>query len=178
MALSYKQQRFVAEYLKDFNGSQAAIRAGYSERSSRSTASELLTNPNVSAAIKAHIMSADEVAMRLTDIARGDIADLMTITPSGFVVDLTGNNERGINPKTKLIRKIKQKVTTVLAKEQSGEDKEIIETEIELYSAHDALRDIGRYHKMFTDSVDLNVNAAIKGYTTISPDDWDEPTEP
>lgn len=177
MPLSYKQQQFIKEYLRDFNATQAAIRAGYSERTAGAIGHENLKKPEIQEAIKSSIMSADEVALRLTDIARGDIADLMTITPSGFVIDLTADNERGVNPKTKLIRKIKQKVTTVPAKDANGEDREIIETEIELYSAHDALRDIGRYHKLFTDSVDLNVNAAVKAYATISPDDWDE-TEP
>jgi phage terminase small subunit len=33
MALTYKQQRFVAEYLLDLNAAQAAIRAGYSPAS-------------------------------------------------------------------------------------------------------------------------------------------------
>ncbi|WP_137138172.1 terminase small subunit [Pseudomonas asiatica] len=32
MALTAKQQRFVDEYLKDLNATQAAIRAGYSKR--------------------------------------------------------------------------------------------------------------------------------------------------
>jgi phage terminase small subunit len=32
MPLTVKQQLFVAEYLKDLNATQAAIRAGYSEK--------------------------------------------------------------------------------------------------------------------------------------------------
>jgi hypothetical protein len=34
--LTPRQQRFIAEYVKDLNGTQAAIRAGYSERSAAS----------------------------------------------------------------------------------------------------------------------------------------------
>lgn len=45
--LTPMQQLFVREYLKDYNGKQAAIRAGYSEVSAHSTASTILTYPNV-----------------------------------------------------------------------------------------------------------------------------------
>lgn len=45
--LTPKQQRFVEEYLVDFNATQAAIRAGYSERSARMQASRMLTKANV-----------------------------------------------------------------------------------------------------------------------------------
>jgi phage terminase small subunit len=34
-ALTARQALFIAEYLKDFNATQAAIRAGYSKRSAR-----------------------------------------------------------------------------------------------------------------------------------------------
>lgn len=42
-----RRDLFIREYLKDFNGTQAAIRAGYSPDSARDTAHELLTNPNI-----------------------------------------------------------------------------------------------------------------------------------
>lgn len=46
-----KQELFIHEYLLDGNATRAAIAAGYSKDSARSIGSELLTNPNVSAAI-------------------------------------------------------------------------------------------------------------------------------
>ncbi len=46
-----KQKRFVAEYLTDHNATQAAIRAGYSERTAQQTGSRLLLNVVVAAAI-------------------------------------------------------------------------------------------------------------------------------
>lgn len=48
-----KRQRFVDEYLVDHNGAQAAARAGYSPTSAKVTASRLLTDANVCAAIQA-----------------------------------------------------------------------------------------------------------------------------
>lgn len=41
------QEKFCKEYVIDYNGTQAAIRAGYSEKSARSQASRLLTNDNI-----------------------------------------------------------------------------------------------------------------------------------
>lgn len=51
MALTERQRRFIAEYLIDLNATQAAIRAGYSERTARSVGSENLTKPDIAAAI-------------------------------------------------------------------------------------------------------------------------------
>lgn len=49
--LNAKQIAFCHEYIIDRNGRQAAIRAGYSERSAEVTASRLLTNAKVKALI-------------------------------------------------------------------------------------------------------------------------------
>jgi phage terminase small subunit len=51
--LNPKQARFVAEYLKDLNGKQAAIRAGYSPKTAESQASRLLSHAKVSDAVAA-----------------------------------------------------------------------------------------------------------------------------
>lgn len=51
--LTGKQQRFVSEYLIDGNATQAAIRAGYSEKTANPQGNRLLANVSVSAAIKA-----------------------------------------------------------------------------------------------------------------------------
>jgi len=51
MALTAKQERFVAEYLKDGNATRAALAAGYSEHTARSTGAENLTKPDIAAAI-------------------------------------------------------------------------------------------------------------------------------
>ena len=49
MALTPKQQRFAEEYLIDLNATQAAIRAGYSEKSAYSIGQENLNKPEVAA---------------------------------------------------------------------------------------------------------------------------------
>lgn len=50
--LTAKQQRFCEEYLIDLNATQAAIRAGYSEKTAEAQSSRLLTYVNISEYIK------------------------------------------------------------------------------------------------------------------------------
>jgi phage terminase small subunit len=49
--LNERQRQFVREYIIDFNGTAAAIRAGYKKNSAKQQASELLTLPNIQAAL-------------------------------------------------------------------------------------------------------------------------------
>ncbi len=51
--LTAKQRRFVEEYLVDHNATQAAIRAGYSEKTAYSIGHENLKKPEIAAAIAA-----------------------------------------------------------------------------------------------------------------------------
>ena len=47
MALTPKQQRFCDEYLIDLNATQAAIRAGYSEKTAYRTGADNLRKPQI-----------------------------------------------------------------------------------------------------------------------------------
>jgi len=80
-----RQQAFVEEYMVDFNGTKAAIRAGYSKASARVTASRLLTNANVQhrlddlkrAQSRKLTRSRDEAIKALESIAFQNIKDYM-----------------------------------------------------------------------------------------------------
>ena len=74
-----KHERFCTEYIKDANGKQAAIRAGYAERSAEMQASRLLRKDKVKqrvaelreAYFNENIMTAQQVEYELTRIALG-----------------------------------------------------------------------------------------------------------
>lgn len=74
--LNDKQKQFCNEYLIDLNGTQAAIRAGYSEKTARSIANENLTKPDIQEYIqklqegiaKRNKISQDEVLQDLIEI--------------------------------------------------------------------------------------------------------------
>lgn len=51
--LEPRQQRFVEEYLVDLNGTQAAIRAGYSAKTARAMGTENLSKPAIASAVRA-----------------------------------------------------------------------------------------------------------------------------
>lgn len=73
-SLTPKQQRFVTEYLKDLNATQAAIRCGYSERTAAQQGSRLLRNDQICAAVtqgKAkQLDTADLTAVRVLEELR------------------------------------------------------------------------------------------------------------
>src|SRR3990172_10933202 len=75
--MTNKRRRFIAAYLKSFNATKAAIEAGYSEKAAAQIGYDLLRIPQISDEIKRHLtasaMSADEVLMRLADLARGEV---------------------------------------------------------------------------------------------------------
>lgn len=83
MKLTEKQKRFVDYYVETGNASEAARRAGYSERTCRVTGLENPTKPAIKAAIDARlkeleskrIASADEVLQFLTSSMRGELKD-------------------------------------------------------------------------------------------------------
>ena len=73
--LTAKQDRFVAEYLIDLNATQAAIRAGYSEKTARFIGAENLTKPNIAAAVAAAQAKRSERTEIDADYVLGTIRD-------------------------------------------------------------------------------------------------------
>lgn len=80
MALTRKQKRFADEYLIDLNATQAAIRAGYSERSAGRNADRMMKNDEIRNYIEEQIQQlhnertadAQEVVEYLTSVLRGE----------------------------------------------------------------------------------------------------------
>lgn len=68
-----RQIIFVEEYLIDLNATQAAIRAGYAERSATVTASKLLTKANIQAAIQIAQLARSERTQITVDKVLEDI---------------------------------------------------------------------------------------------------------
>ena len=73
MKLTPKQARFIEEYLVDLNATQAAIRAGYAERSATVTASKLLTKANIQEAIQIAQLARSERTQITVDKVLEDI---------------------------------------------------------------------------------------------------------
>lgn len=62
-ALTDKQKAFVREYLKDFNGTRAVIRAGYSENGASVQATRLLADARIVEQLASHERKAESIAV-------------------------------------------------------------------------------------------------------------------
>lgn len=111
--LNDKQEMFCREYITDFNGTKAAIRAGYSEKSAAEQASELLTKPKIQERVdtlieeraRALTVTQDWVISRLQEVARRCLQEVRPLKgPFGtdvkddegnqlFVFDARGGNQ-------------------------------------------------------------------------------------
>ena len=100
--LTDKQEAFVIEYLRDFNGAKAARRAGYEPSGARQEAYRLLTNDYIKDAIETEKQrrrdSADielkDIINLCSEIMRANIADYLN--PIGAVEPL---DQDMINPR-------------------------------------------------------------------------------
>jgi len=97
-SLSTRHARFVAEYLKDGNATQAYIRAGYKPRGAQGNASKLLHQPQIEAAITAGRqriaasleVTAERITAEYAKIAFASIDDFIVVDGEGRIrVDLT-----------------------------------------------------------------------------------------
>jgi len=83
--LTAKQRAFIEEYIIDLNATQAAIRAGYSEKTARAMGHENLTKPNIIEAVyllnqerlNRCKVDADYVLNRLIEIDKMDVIDIV-----------------------------------------------------------------------------------------------------
>lgn len=162
MALSSKRRAFVEHYLQCWNASEAARRAGYSERSAGQIGHRMLKEDEILEAIEARkqelMMSADEALIRLTKQGRATMDDILTVPEDGVpYIDIRKAQRNGV---LDLIRKIKTDTTTI-----GGLDDVPISTmhvEVELYNAQSALELIGKSHKLFTDRVEHDIHGSVE----------------
>jgi len=171
--LSVRDLETLDEYFRNgYNATKAYMltHPDSSYNAARSSAADFLARPNIKAEVARRLeekhMSAEEAQERISDIARGDIAQLMDISSAGFNLDMAKAKEAGL---TKLIKKVKQKTTTYLAKGKSDEDREETVLEIELYNAHDAARDILKLHGKLGGGNSQRENAGENSKIPVTP---------
>ena len=137
--LTGKQRRFISFYLELWNGTEAASRAGYkgNRETLAAVAGENLRKPTIRAAIEkrleAEAMGANEVLRRLSDQARGNLADFIDTDVPGGILDMDVVAAKGY-----LLKK--------LSWTKAG-------LQIELYDSQAALDKLGKAHGLFVDRV-------------------------
>jgi phage terminase small subunit len=154
--LTAKQQRFVEEYLIDLNATQAAIRAGYSEKTAYSIGNENLSKPEIAKAIEAAQIerskrteiTADRVLSELGKLGFSNMMDYMRIGSNGDPFTdfsaITRDQAAAI-----------AEVTVEDFKDGRGEDvRDVRKIRFKLTDKRAALVDIGRRLGMFKDRIE------------------------
>lgn len=185
--LNPKQKKFIEMYLGEahFNGTKAAELAGYSgsKNTLGVTAYDLLRNPKIKEeldkVLSAMTMPSNVVLTRLTEIAEGKVTDFLDGNKNFDLERAKKEGKDHLLKKVKIERTIRQRKTEIrddmrgfLAEDEIEDlesEVEIIfeKTEFEMYSAHEALRDLGKHHKLFTDKIESenkneNVNMTVE----------------
>lgn len=172
MGLTDKQRKFCDEYLIDLNATQAAIRAGYTEKYANTNASKLLQNTTISQYIgerqkelshKTEITQ-ERVIKELALIAFSNNADYahvvekkMKAEVDGALVDVLDEDGKPVMYRT---------VEPVLTEELTEEQKRALAVikkgreglEVKSCDKVKALELLGKHLGIFTDKIEANVN--------------------
>ncbi|MCE5605028.1 terminase small subunit [Staphylococcus pseudintermedius] len=127
MKLTEKQQMFVDEYIIDLNATQAAIRAGYSEKCARQVGNANMSKVYIQQAIQARlaekkdnlVMKQDEILERLTRLGRREEPDCQVVIVETPVLD---KNDRviGVEKKPQIVEVPTQNKDVIKALELLG----------------------------------------------------------
>ena len=169
-----KMKRFINEYLVDFNATQAAIRAGYSESTAQEQSSQLLARPDIRALIAEGQKAIAERTQTFQDsaveelkiVGFSDLADFLTVKEGGIVEQKSF--DQLTKEQTKCIKKIKQTVRT----SHSSDGTILHQTatlEIELHDKLKALELLGRHLGMFNDTLRLEGALPLQIFFDVLP---------
>jgi len=162
MALSLKQKTFCQEYIVDFNGAQSAIRAGYSKKTAKVKASQLLTIINIQSEILAAIkkrsertgITQDRVVLELARIAFSDMKDFAAWDKSGVTLN---DSETLTEEETRCVSEVSE-----------TETKDGGSVKFKLHDKKSALELLGKHLGMFgskfsIDSDDFKIELTLVG---------------
>lgn len=143
--LTLKQQRFCDEYLIDLNATQAAIRAGYSEKTARQTAAENLSKPYIREYIDKRlaekeaelIADQDEVLQTLTRVLRRQEMDTVVVTCKERSSGYDKNGKKVIIEK---------------------EVPQLVQVPTKVSDLNKAAELLGKRYALFTDKVDMDTD--------------------
>ena len=154
--MTAKQMRFCDEYLIDLNATQAAIRAGYSEKTATVIGSENLTKPYIREYIdkrlaekeEALVAKQDEVMKYLTSVMRREEKENVVVTLSKEVTNYVPDEKGTMRKQT-----IKEEIP------------KIIEIPSRLSDSNKAAELLGKAYGIYSDrveqEVDMNLNITV-----------------
>lgn len=143
--LTAKQLAFVEHYCVHWNGTKAAEQAGYSPKTARQQAANMLAEDHIQAAISKRMevygMSAAEAIAKMAEWGRGNIARFLKVDEEGRMSINLAHAEA--KQYFHLIKKVKQTRVTILINDVERTE---VKTEVELYDAKDAVHKVLQLH--------------------------------
>lgn len=160
--MTAKQQRFCDEYLIDLNATQAAIRAGYSEKTARQIGTENLSKPAIAEYIEkrmaekedALIAKQDEVLRYLTSVMRRELSEHVVVT--------TTEEDSFYEP---------DENGTMRKRTKRKETPQIVEIPSRLSDANKAAELLGKVYTLFSDRVEQDVDMELNVTVNYGGDD-------
>ena len=155
--MTAKQQRFCDEYLIDLNATQAAIRAGYSEKTARAIGNENLTKPDIIEYIDKRmaekeselIADQNEVMKYLSSVMRRDLKESVVVTLQNKTEKWVKDEETG---------KLKKQTVT-------EESPAVVEIPARLSDANKAAELLGKAYGLYKEKVeqqmDMDLNIVV-----------------
>lgn len=164
--LTPKRKLFCREYLKDLNGAQAAIRAGFSPRTAREQASQLLTIP----AIKEKIEAMSEKRAKKVEVEADDI--LLELQRLGHADVRAMYDDAGCVKQPKdwpeAIARAVASIEVEELFEGKGQDRKWIgyTKKVKFWNKPQALELMGKHKKLFTDKLEVTGNVTLEQLIT------------
>ncbi len=158
-----RHDRFCREYIKDLNGTRAAIAVGYGKKNARKIASRLLTNVDIQARVaeltKKHAdkldLDAEKVLSELSSMGFSNFLDYVNITEEGDAfVDLSSLTQE----QAAAI----QEITVNEYMEGKGKDgRKVKRTKLKLVDKIRSLELLGKHLKLFTERIEVSGTAGL-----------------
>lgn len=159
MALTPKQNRFAAEYLKDCNSTQAAIRCGYSPKTAEAQGSRLFRNAHVRQAIDEGLKRrAERVEVKQDDVLRELLRLAMVDIGEAFKED------GGLKPLHEMKPEVRRAIAGIDIHYLPGMEDQgpALVKKIKFWDKKGALDSLMRHLGAFNDKSTVNVNVTLE----------------
>lgn len=186
--LNKRQQRFCDEYLIDLNATQAAIRAGYSEKYAHTNASKLLQNTTIKEYIEKRQqdrierteITQDDVIKELSLIAFANATDYSKVVEKPLMVQIDGKMIQALddNGEPIMYKTVENALTDELSEEQQRALSVIKLGKTGLVvQPHDkvkALELLGKHLGLFTDKVEMSGKLDTNPFANLTTEELKE----
>lgn len=162
--LTDQQEQFCREYLmpdpksgKPFNGTQAAIRAGYAPKAARQQASRLLSNVNVQAylsvlqapSIKKFEVTQERIMEEVARVAFSNLFDFVTVDDNGYAYinlsDITREQAAAL-----------AQIEVIELPPHGEEEREVLKVKIKMWDKLNALEKLMKRHGLLKEQIEVS----------------------